>query len=917
MAVKKIAKLEVIDAGSNPDVDSDFHTEVREKVIEYVTDLYGKDNVANIVTFNSLAAKSAFKEMCTIYQIPFASANKIAALVPPPIEGVDCTLDDIFNPASDRYGEGAEFRDATSGLDWNKIIQGAINIEGRYKSTGVHPCGVIMSSQPLSSVIPLQVRQTDGRVITQWTYPECEDIGLIKFDFLGLDTVDLIQNTVEYIMKAGKTPPNMLDLIHGPMDDKTTYEMLAKGDTIGIFQLGSQLVQDFLKVMKPTEFEDIAASTALMRPGPMGMLSHVRYANRKNGKEEITPLHPDFKNSPLDGILGKTQGVVVYQEQILKISNEIAGLTLQEGDELRSAMGKKKMKVMMAMKPKFFAGAQANGYSEEAVNKLWDTIAEFAKYGFNRSHSIAYAMNAYQAAYLKAHYPVEFIAALISQNVGNKEKILLFLKEARKMRLNVGSVDINVSDVKVAPDFKNASSYDIVYGLSGVNAVSRDVAKIIVQERETNGDYSSVQDLINRCSPLGVTNKKIYENLAVAGAFDNFNTSRKAIVENLPSMLGEAKTKATKGMSLFDFFNDEDDLAVEMDLTSISEYSFVEKLQKEADVIGLYLTDHPLSKTGTGLSQGGVTSVKKLMQSSATTTTVIVGSITDIVKKIRKAGGKSVQITVDDGTGYITANLTRDIIKGIDKKAAQDRIKKFYINGENEVSHEIEATALDREFEARADLEKNNVYIMNITFRPPFGDGQYGARINDIRPLQLSHDGSLPVRIRVSSKMDKNEALVKERIVRFAEAVAKKYPGPYPLYAAIINDDDLTSPKDESIYYRKLIQEIRATKSSPKISSTPAKASNENFLSFDGKDSKAAKELKESEKVNIVRELPKESWASDNLEKVTEDVLSEKISYFDTGFRIAKTAKVEELLSDKFGGERIDFGLFNTSMKED
>lgn len=915
MTTKRITKIEVIDPGSNPDVDSDFHTEVRERVIEYVTDLYGKDNVANIVTFNSLAAKSAFKEMCTIYQVPFASANKIASLVPPPIEGVDCTLEDIFNPQSDRYDEGAEFRAATSGADWKKIIEGAINIEGRYKSTGVHPCGVIMASRPLSSVMPLQVRQTDGRVITQWTYPECEEIGLIKFDFLGLDTVDLIQQTVEYIRKAGKTPPNMLDLIHGPMDDKKTYEMLARGDTIGIFQLGSQLVQDFLKVMKPTEFEDIAAATALMRPGPMGMLSHVRYANRKNGKEEITSLHPDFKGSPLDTILEKTQGLIVYQESILKISNEIAGLTLQEGDELRSAMGKKKMKVMMAMRPKFFEGAEQRGYSHEAVTKLWDTVAEFAKYGFNKSHSIAYAMNAYQAAYLKAHYPVEFMAALISQNVGNKEKILLFLKEARKMRLKVGSVDINVSDIKVAPDFKNLSAYDIVYGLSGVNAVSKDVASIIVKEREDNGVYISVQDLINRCSPLGVGNRKIYENLAVAGAFDSFGVTRRAVVESLPAMLGEAKTKATKGFSLFDFMGDDEEEGFgEMDISAIEEYSFVEKLQKEADVIGLYLTDHPLSQAGTGLSQGGVIPINKLLQSTSTTTAIIVGSVTDIVKKIRKQGGKTVQVTIDDGTGYITANLSRDIVKGIDKKNDQDRVKKFYTTGENEVSKEIEASALSTEFDARDDIQKNNVYILNVTFRPPFGEGQYGARVNDVRPITLSHDGSLPVRIRVSEKVDKNPAAVRARILKFAEALAKQQPGPYPLYAAIITDQDLNVPISDSSYYKKLIEEVRKT---PKASAKgKAKAPKISSLSFEGKAPENTEE-KADEVAQITRALPTPVWEADNTKKITEDELSDNLTYFDTGFRVAKNTKVEQILSDKFGGERIDFGIFNTSMREE
>ncbi len=904
--MKKITKIEVIRPGSNPDVDTDFNTSIRDEVLAHVSETYGHENVANIITYNSLAAKSAFKTMCTIYQIPFLAANKIASLVPPPIEGVDCTIDDIFNPRSDRYAEGAEFRSATSGPTWAKIIDGARAIEGRYRSTGLHPCGVVISSRPLSEVLPLQVRQEDGRVITQWTYPECESVGLIKFDFLGLDTVDLIQHSVEYIMKDGKVPPNMVDLIHGEMNDKKTFAMLAKGETVGVFQLGSQIVQDFLKTMQPTEFEDIAASTALMRPGPMGMNSHTRYASRKNNREVVAALHPDFANSPLTKILGKTYGLCVYQEQVLKIANEIAGMTLQEGDELRSAMGKKKVAKMLEMKPKFFDGSKKNGYSEEAVNKLWDTIAEFAKYGFNKAHSVAYAMNAYQAAFLKANYPVEFMAALVSQNVGNKEKILAYLQEARRMNLKVGSVSINESDINVAPDYTHASKYDIVYGVSGVNSVSKDMAAIIISERDKNGLYKSVQDLINRCSPLGVTNRKIYENLALAGAFDVFGYSRKGVVEALPSMLGEAKTKTNFGTSLFDLFGEDDDVP-EMDLTSKPEYPFVEKLQKEASVIGLYLTDHPLSRVGTGLSAAGVVPISKVMASTSTTTAVIVGSITDIEKKIRKQGGKTVTITVDDGKGYITANIAKDIVKGIDKAVAQDRIKRFYTTGETEVAKEIRDAALDDTFEAIPDLEKNAVYLMSITYRPPIGDGQYGARINAIKPLPLSDEGILPVRMRVPLKLASDENTLKARIIKFAEAVALKHPGDYPLYAAIITDEASQVVINENSYYESLIAQIQAMKPANTKKSTYTEAT----LFTDGK---VEEEADNDTKKKFVRPLPQAMYPPTAYRKATEDEISERVVYFDTGVKVAKNTHVEEVLSNKFGAERVDFGVFNTSM---
>jgi DNA polymerase-3 subunit alpha len=440
---KKITSLKVVRAGSSPDVDSDINTERRPETIQHVTEIYGNGNVASIGTFSTLAAKGAFKTMCTIYEIPYAQANKITELIPAGGEGGDITLSDMYDPTKDAYEAAADFRSATSGGEWEQIIEGAMGLEGKNKTTGVHPCGIVISSKPLLNTIPLQVRQDDGLVVTQWSYPELESLGLIKMDFLGLDTVDLIQHTVENIMKNGKTPPNMLEIIHGPMDDKKTFEILARGETIGLFQLASPGVQDLLKRIKPTSIDDIIATTALYRPGPMGVQSHIRYADRKNGKEEIDFIHSDFKGTAIEEILGNTYGLVVFQEQIIRIANQIAGMTLQEGDDLRSAMGKKKMAKMLSMKPKFIEGGKEKGYSAEAMEVLWSTCEEFAKYGFNLAHSVAYGINAYQTAFLKTHYPVEFMAALISQNVGNREKVLIFLQEARRMGLKVGSIDVN------------------------------------------------------------------------------------------------------------------------------------------------------------------------------------------------------------------------------------------------------------------------------------------------------------------------------------------------------------------------------------------------------------------------------------------------------------------------------------------
>lgn len=914
MARKRIVGVEVVKAGSNPDVDSDFNTVHREAALAYVTERHGLENVANIITYGTLAAKSAFKNMCTIYQKPFAAANKIAALVPPPLEGEEVTLTELFDPASARYPEGSDFRSATAGDEWKDIIRGAKRIEGRVKSTGMHPCGVVISSKPLQETIPLQVRQDDGRIITQWTYKELEDLGLIKFDFLGLDTVDLIQHTVEYIVKQGKTPPNMVELIHGPMDDEATYKMFARGDTVGIFQFGSDMVRDYCRLMQPNQFNDLAAATSLMRPGPMGMQSHVRYAFRKNGKEPVRPLHPAFKGSVLDEILGATMGVLIFQEQIQRIANRIGGMSLQEGDGIRKAVGKKDKALLDSIKDRFVEGGVANGYPLEAMELLWSTIESFANYGFNRSHAVAYAMNSYQAAYLKTHYPVEFMAALIAQNVGVKDKILTYLKEARRMGLKVGTVDINLSDVRVAPAKGNGGEYDIVYGLSGVNSVSVDMATLIVEEREKNGPYTSLQDVINRCSPLGVSNRKIYENLALAGAFDAFSMSRQAAVENLQAMLQEGKTKNALGTSLFDLFEEEGTATSEMDLSHVEEYAFVEKLQREANVIGLYLTSHPLSRVGRGLAQGQVQTLKKVRESTSTLTVNVVGSITEMERKTMKRGGKAVRITIDDGSAYIDANLQQAIIKGLDTHANRERLKNLFQQGDTQVTRDVTDLACSGEYQALPELEKNALYFMNITYRPPVGDAPYGARVNSIRPLHLSHGGRLPVRVRLEAKNEEEREALKSRIIKFAALLAKKHPGSYPLHAAIFTPQEKLKDLGEHHYYRKLVtlmgQEGSAAEGlEEKQGDSPLR---KNLFGAKASSTVEGK----SKKVEHKRALPLQEAQEENLVPYDEEGLAEVLTYFPTGFTVDKTAAVEELLSNKFGMERVDFGVFNQSMNE-
>lgn len=386
MADKVVAYTEIIKPGSNPDIDTDFAVDVREETLKYVEEKYGKDNVCNIVTFQVMGAKSALKNMCTIYNVPPKQANQISSLIPDPIDGKQCTFDDIYNPESMFYEAATDFRNATDNdSKWKQIISSAKAVSGRKKTTGVHACGVLISAQPLQTVIPMMTRRSDNARISQWTYQDCESLGLIKMDFLGLDTIDIIQNTIRNIIKSGKTPPNVPDLLSGDMDDPKVYDLFQKGNTIGVFQFGSQMVRDLLPRIKPDKFIDLAVTTSLARPGPMGVDAHLDFADRKNGRAPILPIHPDLDGDEnLEEILSPTYGLMVFQEQIIRIANVVGGLSLQEGDKLRKAMGKKKAALMLAMKEKFMAGGVANGYSEPSLNALWDTMAQFASYGFNK-----------------------------------------------------------------------------------------------------------------------------------------------------------------------------------------------------------------------------------------------------------------------------------------------------------------------------------------------------------------------------------------------------------------------------------------------------------------------------------------------------------------------------------------------------
>lgn len=1290
MQTKKIKSVGVIHAGSAPDIDTDIHTEGRMDVVQHVSDAYGEKNVANIITFGKFKSKNSLKSMATIFEIPFAEANKVAQLIPAPIDGKECTLQDIFDPSSPRYAEGEDFRRATDNEKWKKVIEYAMPLAGRIRETGVHACfepstlvrtengykqikdvvggdkvlthnnrymevadqiitrsndnryidgenfipiettnnhpfyvrsldnnnqygephwvtadelslldlvgtpvnnahemtslghglngqspevwkmigshlaksnmaevdtylrtnlpgehvtevseyintlknsdrilnlpahllmnylqgyfaqqeqvfhnritdeeitltisdkedvlftikainkvyhttvdvrnaanggylltallheenneygffdvdrsyiwshirhianltepkdmynlsvyddnsytvnnisvhncGVIISNKALSETIPTQVRQNDGALITQWTYPQCEALGLIKMDFLGLDTLDIIQNTLNNIRLSGKEVPDMTEIIQGPMDDPKTYKLLQNAETTGIFQLGSPGMRELLKRVKPTEFEDLAAVTALYRPGPMKMNSHIEYADRKNGREDIEYIDPEFEGGPVEEVLKSTYGLClpedtpiydgtqrkfvkikdlnpmtsttpsinldtnmielkpvnhviqtgikeileitradgvklkastthpiltqrgyvkakflttddmiainrqhypladgqpgydkdkerilnfwkdngskydanhnavikiassdlanlkkslnvlgfkyyvhsffktsykvlvfnddfatllndkvvdenteadietieyvkinaiksvadeicydievednhnflvdnaivhncIYQEQCMQLAQRAAGFSSYKADVMRKAMGKKKEKVMKELRPEFIEGVVKNGYSEAAATKLWDTIKQFAQYGFNKSHSMSYGINAYQTCYLKANYPVEFMSSLIQQATGDPDKVMSFLQEASRMKLKIGPVSVNESQVNVAP-VDHKSDFDILYGFSGVKHVSNELAQTIIDNRKSNGKFKSVGDFVSRIAPLTNMNSQSLKFLSLSGAFDAFdNCTRRGVVEKASSLIKSTHKDKVQKKSLFDLTPETDNL-IESIKVDDKEYPYNELIKLEADCIGIFISGTPTQRLGKLTHTYNPTPISKINSGEVNGQVNVLGTFTLINSKTKKNGTHSMGVRIDDGTGYMDVYLPNPLVNSIDK--GEEMLRRFELKKKGK---EVKPGTSKRAIKLQELIDDDTVKpIRPITLNEPFAiqlsirEYKGGTRrifVSNIQPLVTAYDGSLPLNIKIPTSVD----------VRAVNQVINKYPG--------------------------------------------------------------------------------------------------------------------------------------------
>lgn len=624
-----------------PDFDVDFCQENRAKTIEYVQNKYGFDHVAQIITYGKLQAKNVIRDVARVMQMPYAQADKISKMVPPPVQGKNVSL----KQALEMVPELEQMR--ASDPQINKLFDIGMKLEGLYRQSGVHAAGVVIGDRPLDQLVPLYKDPKAEMPVTQYDMKYVEETGLIKFDFLGLKTLTVIKKAVDWVEK---THGVKLDIDGLALDDKPTYEMMQRGETCAVFQFESAGMQNVHKQIKPDRFEDLIAIVSLYRPGPMDNIPS--YIKRKHGEEEITYLHP-----ALAPILDETYGIMVYQEQVMQIARSLAGYTMGEADKLRKVMGKKQVQEIPKQREKFMKGATANGIEESVASAIFDQMEKFASYGFNKSHAAAYSLISYQTAYLKCHYPVEFMCAVMDLDITNTDKLLTFVADCKSMNFAVLPPNINKSQSEFCVENGN-----IRYALGAVKGVSAAAMQGIVTEREKNGPFKSISDFCHRID-IKFINRKQLEQLIKAGAFDELEPNRKQLFENIDNILkhiaASTETKTSAQTSLFGT----QELATVIKLKETAQWPNIEKLRYEAEAIGFYLSAHPLDGYQKSIQKLGLKNCSEIVANIHVGDSIqanVAACVEDIQKRTAKSGNKYAFITLSDAYGAIDAMIFSD-----------------------------------------------------------------------------------------------------------------------------------------------------------------------------------------------------------------------------------------------------------------
>jgi len=608
-----------------PDIDIDFNYERREEVIKYVSEKYGDNRVAQIITFGTFAARAAIRDVGRVINIPYAQVDKIAKLVP---TQVGITIEQSLKEVK-QLQELYQHNE-----DLHRLINIAMKIEGMPRHHSTHAAGVVISDKPLTVYTPLQEGQ-EGISLTQYPMGVLEEVGLLKMDFLGLRNLTIIEKTLDWIKQTKRLN---IDFHQIADHDEATYKLLCNGNTKGVFQLESPGITKVLKELKPSNFEDIVAVLALYRPGPMQFIPD--YINAKHGKRVVSYPHDN-----LESILKDTYGIIVYQEQIMQIASKMAGFSLGEADLLRRAVGKKKREILVKERDHFVKGAVNNGYDDETANQVYDMIVRFADYGFNRSHAVAYGVIAFQTAYLKAHYPAEFMTALISESLGNPSKVIEYIEEARKMGIDVLPPDVVLSDYS----FKIEAGR-IRFGLAAIKNIGTQVIESIISIRGKNDRYSSVMDFCMKVDSK-VCNRKTMEALILSGALDSFGVHRKQLMSNLDDLLERVskKRKLLDDLQINIFDDLVEEKTEEFDWIEVEPYTEQELLQNEKEVLGIYISGHPLKSYQDILDKYVTHSIDELSSLADGSVIMLGGLIIDAKVILTKKGEQMafVQLEID------------------------------------------------------------------------------------------------------------------------------------------------------------------------------------------------------------------------------------------------------------------------------
>jgi DNA polymerase-3 subunit alpha len=745
---------------SMPDIDMDFDSRYRDEMIRYAAERYGRDHVAQIITFGTIKARNAVRDAARVLGYPYGMGDKVAKAMPPLVMGRDTPLRYCFEQHpkyADGYKAAAELRAMyEADADVKRVIDVAKGLEGLKRSDGIHAAAVVITKDPLTTYLPIQRKPESGQdpadapMVTQFEMHGVEDLGLLKMDFLGLRNLDVITDTVKMV-RATKDPEFDIDDV--ALDDIEVFALLGRGDTMGVFQLESPPMRALLRSMAPTSFDDVGALIALYRPGPMSANMHYDYADRKNARKPVEYFHPDASE-----LLADTYGLMIYQESVMRVAQKFAGYSLAEADSLRKAMGKKSREVMAEERNSFETGCETQGYGRTLGEQLFDVIAKFADYAFNKSHSYGYGLVTYQTAFLKAHYPVEYMACLLTSVKSNLDKAAVYLSDARSNGVKVLTPDVNRSvmdfaalapnEVPVDVELPRGSPGAITFGLSAIRNVGEGLVELLVRERNENGPYDSFHEFAERV-PEPVLNKRTVESLIKAGAFDALGHPRKGLLmvfeQIIDSTLVRRRERDQGVMSLFGDFDSGDAGGFdERVAVPTHEFDKSDRLKFEKEMLGLYVSDHPLLGVEAALRRKVDCSISEAADREDGANVILGGVITNLSRKFTKKGDQMAVFVLEDLDATIEATVFPRVLTEQGHKLVDDAI--VAVRGR-----------IDRRDETRVGFMVQDVTIIEgldtasaapLKLRVP-ATSLNELKIHQIRKILRDHPGDSPVYLHI------------------------------------------------------------------------------------------------------------------------------------------------------------------------